>query len=145
MVLHSKISNNDFESNTELEVLEDQFLRCTVLVQDQKLSTPCCAKCYSMNIAFVLKGLWHEVIFRAKIVIWCLFPFAKSSCRVMKKLSDKFHQWALIIITWGDFDSHSIQNWKGLPSFSMSILATRWNRRPETVSLTSIFFLFFWP
>ena len=70
MVLHGKISNNDFESNTELEVLEDQlsaeFLRRKFLVQDQKLPTPCCAKCYSMNIAFVLKGLWHEVIFRAK-------------------------------------------------------------------------------
>jgi len=40
-MLHSKISNNDFESNTELEVLEDQFsaefLRCKFLVQDQKL------------------------------------------------------------------------------------------------------------
>ena len=60
-MLRSKISNNDFESNTELEVLEDQFsaefLRCKFLVQDQKLPTPCCAKCYSMNIAFVLKGL----------------------------------------------------------------------------------------
>lgn len=56
-MLHSKISNNDFESNTELEVLEDQFsaefLRCKFLVQDQKLPMPCCAKCYSINIAFV--------------------------------------------------------------------------------------------
>lgn len=40
-MLHSKISNNDFESNTALEVLEDQFsaefLRCKFLVQDQTL------------------------------------------------------------------------------------------------------------
>ena len=48
----------------------------------------------------LLKGLWHEVIFRAKVVIWCPFPFAKCSCRVMKKKPDKFHQWALTIITY---------------------------------------------
>ena len=52
-MLHSKISNNDFESNTELEVLEDQFsaefLRCKFLVLDQKLPTPCCAKSLRCN------------------------------------------------------------------------------------------------
>lgn len=45
-MVHSKISNHDFESNTELEVLGDQFsaefLHCKFWVLDQKLPTPCC-------------------------------------------------------------------------------------------------------
>ena len=51
-----------------------------------------------------LKGLCHEDIvvlsqFSAEIITLCLYPNTKFSCGVMTKVSNKFHQGALTIIT----------------------------------------------
>ena len=36
---------------------------------------------------------------------WCFYPYKKCSCRVMKKITIKFHQGALIIILFWQFFS----------------------------------------
>ena len=66
------------------------------------------------------------------------FTDTKCSSRVMKKISNKFHQGALTITYLSDFCRHSRKTWKIGPIFSsfnwsMSFLAIRSNRRQETV------------
>lgn len=52
-----------------------------------------------------LKGLSQGGIavlgqFCAEVIAWCLHPYTKCSCRVVKKISNGFHQAVLTIISF---------------------------------------------
>lgn len=79
--------------------------------------------------------------FSAEVITSSLYPYKKCPCIVMKRISIKFHQKALLktIKCFGGFCRYSIKTWESLPYFfmfqSMSVLSSPSKRQLEMVSM----------
>ena len=65
-----------------------------------------------------LKGLCHQdnAVLGQCCAIVISYPWTNCSYKVMMNISNKFHQEALIIITFWSFCAHNIKTWKNWPT-----------------------------
>ena len=122
-----------------------QYLNCYIFLESLiqecaqvKALTGTCEVCKEAMSRRYYCCSWSILYF--EVITSCLlYLYTKSSCAVMKNISNKFHQGALVTtIVFGDFCRQSIKLEKMTNFFkfqSMPILAIRYNRRLETVSV----------